>query len=442
MNIPNNTPELATPSYTNHRIGKRNNKIHLGIIIGGGSGKILGEIFKHFVETVICNRNQNIDIQWHFNGDFNSIDQLPDENIFGSYSSIKKKGAGQNPFETSLNIKEASKKEAQELTNIYSSWYEKGIKAVFRTSVNAESLYSFRQQVDAVKEILIPAANLDFNVSEQTSPQKKILLFRDQSQGFYTNDDYKISIDEHTGKEEIKFCGSFRQEKIEAILKFIKIRATYYFGNDYNICASYKHHLFGNLIESWFEKIDPEIKLFQPDTGFTKIMDFMRDSGNGSFTSSNLVFLSSNEVGDLLYEPFIEILKSTGGDKLDLYSRSYLTTAPFKGRMNEFQTVHGSIDDLVEKGEIQKIKPYATIRIAAAIIEDTFGIKGFRHEVDRNIARTKTHFAVNSGYSLQKSLKLIYQELSLLKYDKGMLEPINYGEPKTTTRKKAYQGKD
>ena len=110
----------------------------------------------------------------------------------------------------------------------------------------------------------------------------------------------------------------------------------------------------------------------------------------------DLLFIAGNEIGDLMYEPLIEILKSTGS-KLELYSKSFLIVLPLKEQnqnskyryLCEYQTIHGSADDLIEENREEEILPYATLRIAADIIEKQFGIKDFGQLMNKAVAKVQ-----------------------------------------------------
>lgn len=320
-------------------------KVKIGIAVGGGTGKELVDIFKDFLKLIAAKANKELS----FYPEGNDI-------IFSGYKDIKQK---EDPRVTSID-------EANKLYELYEeNFLKKGVKAVFRTSVNAEALYILRQNANAYKFIDFP-----------TDVGNSMIVVRDQAEGFYANTSYEVSPDE----DVITFHGQYTKDNFKSVIKHATQYANNYFGEDnYDTMLVYKYHLFGVLFDKWLKEVNDErkdkkkLKLYQPDTAFTELLSFLREK-----KGANLLVIASNEIGDLIYEPLMENTKAAA-DKLNLYSRSYF----FGGQLLEYQTVHGSADDLEGK---DKVLPYATFRILSSIAEKDLKIENCRSTMDKIIA--------------------------------------------------------
>ena len=371
-------------------------QIKIGILIAGGSGILLSKIFKDFFIFFInecCKETLNKNVVLYFNDEFKNVSDKPTDKTFSSYTLLKSRAKElikilEKPSIGS-RMKKLSNLEAKDLESLYRYWNQEGVDIVFRTSVNAEALYTFRQAVFSIKEILITQQQfLNFGEEKKKS---KVLMIRDQVQGFYTNDKYEF--DNEFSPTEIRYEGHFSKEKFKKIIKFANERGRERLSENFEIWMSYKFHLFGNVMEQWIKdielelKLDKPIKMYQPDTGFTELFSFLRSKDD-----KDLLFIAGNEIGDLMYEPTIEILKSTGS-KLELYSKSFMldlpNIPPNNGYMCELQTVHGSADDLILAGEEEKILPYATLRVVSSIIETKLEIENFTRIMDKAVAKVQ-----------------------------------------------------
>ena len=222
--------------------------IKIGVIIGAGSGKRLAGIFEEFLTKLA----QSHGVKVEFLKD-------PDENAsppyYHSYQSLEAHCIEEISKGNSANFKEISEKEVEVLFNTVTKWHEAGVKAIFRTAINAETLYLFRQKVKAIKEFTI-----------NTQHGRKILFIRDQTEGFYANKSY--SVNEEAG--EITFEGKYSKVYQQEIVEYAARRASEKFnGQPFKKWAIYKHHLFGDTLHSWIKEVDKELTLYQPDTGLT-----------------------------------------------------------------------------------------------------------------------------------------------------------------------------
>lgn len=382
--------------------------VKVGVVIAGGSGRLLAHIIRDFLAFYIekCNPSpKNKGIELYFDEELQEKNSEPTIRTYSSYDLLVARGN-----RVGVNMKKRSIEESKKLINLYEFWHKEGVGAVFRTSVNAEALYSFRQEVGAIKEILITQQQFVEDKRIEKKPIK-VLMIRDQIQGFYTNDDYTLNNDEMPTK--ITFQGHFEKEKFRQIIEFAKQRGNKRLDEGFTIWLSYKFHLFGNIIGQWIKEIDPSIAVYQPDTGFTELFAYLRNKENDN--REDLLFIAGNEIGDLMYEPLIEILKSTGR-KLDLYSRSFMTKLKTESSyLYELQTVHGSADDKINKGKEDEILPYATLRVASVIIENELGVKGFMRLMDKAVAKvqlkSKLRKSIEGEFSCTQIIKEIEEEI-------------------------------
>ena len=358
----------------------------IGIIRGEGSGNLLADIFIDFLTALASKHDKQIAFQEDFDPETGKV------YTYHSFNSLKKK-AGDDLDE----YKKISKIEADRLAGKMDQWYhENGIRAVFRTSVNAEALYRFRQKVKAAKEFLIKIPG-----------GRRILFIRDEAEGFYANSKYDSS------EEEIVFCGKFTKKHQQGLARCAIRRADQRLREGYKKFGILKHHLFGNQMEKWLTEIIPDIKMFQPDSGAIYLNNCILSNGeNGKFNShhlldTDLLVICGNEVGDFMYEQIIAILNIDA--HLELFSANlYLAVGITGDDLIGYQTIHGSADD---KEDPDEIIPNATLRAAAAIAEDYLDIKDAKERVDDAITYTKVR-------SLQKQsdiLEFVYKFLELEK---------------------------
>ena len=311
----------------------------IGVIIGKGTGKILSMIFKTFLE---------------YYAPLFDVEVIFEENTkpFDTFWSLKENDDAEF-------VKKKNAEDADELWKLLLDFKEKDIQTIFRTGINAESLYLLRQRAKAVKEI-------NFKTRHNKC---EILVIRDEMQGFYANRDYQI------GKNEEEVSGSFHftQKNFEQIFQYANERGKEVFEEQaHEKWAVYKYHILSNALDKWVNEINGKIEhpfhIYQPDTGLSKMYDFLNQSKE-SERLKKLLLIVSNEVGDIIYESLLETLSF--GDKNELYTRN-IYLHPDLNKPLLYQTVHGSADDLIVKGKLNELNPYATLRITAAIIANNF----------------------------------------------------------------------
>ncbi|MCB9353083.1 MAG: hypothetical protein H6575_00760 [Lewinellaceae bacterium] len=343
-----------------------NEVIKVGVIVGAGTGRRLADIFKTFLQGLVdAYSDRPIKFEFDMNDDGS-------EYMYHSYQSLLD-AAGDD----TAKFDELSTKQAERLVGLTTKWYNKGVRTIFRTSVNAEALYLFRQKVKAVKEFGL-----------ETNSGSRILFVRDQAEGFYANESYRIEND-----AEIHFNGSFTKAHQQQVSEYALQAAQRFIGeNRFRKWALYKHHLFGNVLENWIRDVDPEIKAFQPDNGLPELNNIISKEQKPGGEAQHILIICSNEVGDIVYETILGIVNIE--PKLELYSRNIYLAPPFSGNIQEYQTVHGSADDI---GGTEKIIPYATLRIAADIAEKQFNIANAKDTLELAISETKRKRLTNTS---------------------------------------------
>jgi isocitrate/isopropylmalate dehydrogenase len=245
-------------------------------------------------------------------------------------------------------IEEAVQEDLALLTDFYHGFYRAGGRAVFRTAINAETLYRFRTVGKAVKTVYIPLK------------QSRLLFVRDQTQGFYANDSYRI------GDRELHFSGSFSRENMQLVADYSLAEGDRLLRKPYDVWVVYKHHLFANTLEAWARDLCGGAGVFQPNHATDLLFDFaQRDAG------PDLLAVVGNEVGDILHEVLIFNLKL--GTRNTLHSRNVYLHPDLSGLV-EYQTVHGSADGIGGRGVVN---PLATLRALGACFEEQLGVAGF-----------------------------------------------------------------
>ena len=318
---------------------KKEEKINkVGIIIGTGTGREIADIFINSVDHISRLYKKKIVIE-------------ECKHIFSTYHNSKK---------YSLNkIAKIVQKDINTLNEFYKKFYKTGGRAIFRTAINAETLYKFREIGKAVKTITFPFK------------KNKLLLIRDEMQGFYTNDEYYLRGDELT------FLGKFSKVNFETIFDFSLNEAKSELNSNFDVWFVYKYHLFANLLEAWSIDILDRIKVYQPNHATDELYKRFKTSGE----NKDLLLIAGNEFGDIIHE--ILIFKFKIGTRFTIHSRNvYLH--PESYNLVEYQTVHGSADDIAGKGIVN---PFATLAAAGNYIEEQLKIPSFGQKMSNAIKR-------------------------------------------------------
>ena len=299
----------------------------IGLIIGSGTGRELANIFINTLQKVAKISERQVEI-------------IECDYEFATYTKLHNM-----PFEEIENIVQ---KELGILKAFYEEFYSSGGRIIFKTAINAETLYLFRRIGKAIQIIDIPAS------------ENRLLMIRDETQGFYATDQYNIE------KDRIKFTASFSKESFELVANSALNEAEKALKQPFETWVVYKHHLFANVIEKWASNILPDAKVYQPNHATDLLFrNFFIQKGK------DLLLITGNEVGDILHELLIFHLGI--GSRYNLFSKNVYLDSKLKGLV-EYQTVHGSADDIAGKNIID---PTATLRALADIVQKEIGIEKF-----------------------------------------------------------------
>ena len=299
-------------------------KKKIGLIKGGGTGPELVDIFKKVALELVVINKENYDIEF--------ID-CPYQ--FKTYNEVRS-----SSYE---DIKIIVEKDLEQLRRFLKKFYINDGRLVFRTAMNAETLYIFRRDAIVLKTI-------ELNLND-----KNVLIIRDESQGFYTNDDYS------TEGEKITFSGSLSKKNLKTAVRFGRDEAARILKKPFEIWLVYKHHLFLNIIERWAKDILSSLKIYQPNHATELLFEYI-----GKENAKDLLIIMGNETGDILHEVLIYVQNM--GTRKTLCSRQVCLHPELKD-LAIYQTVHGSVDDLAGK---DIVNPLATIRAAAAVTAQIF----------------------------------------------------------------------
>jgi len=238
-----------------------------------------------------------------------------------------------------------------------------GCDVVFRTAINAETLYQAREQLLGTKLEVLP------------TPRGELFLVRDEAQGFYAGRN------DHESPDVIRRVCEFRRDWTETLLDHARAAAAAHWGGADridHIVLAYKFHLLDNRFARWVSDYgrthNVRLQLYQPDTTNRHLL---RDAFAG-----NVLIVGANEWVDIAH---VELLARYGmGPQENRHTRNeYL--APAVAGMVEYQTVHGSADDIAGRG---LVNPIATLRAAAEILEQRGACQGAAARMERAIERS------------------------------------------------------
>ena len=281
--------------------------VQFGLIKGGGTGDEIYEIFKALVGAFASKFDLEVKIK--------ELEEVPN-----TYFELEKMELSPD------QVNEIEEKEAQMMADFLFSIYEEGYNAVFRTAINAGTLYQLRRKIKSIKSMKLKTLDHD------------VLLIRDQAQGFYAIDSKKED------EEYITLECSYTKEFFNELIKFSHDEGSKNLQDDYRLLAIYKYHLF-NKLQRWFRNYE-DVELYQPDSGLDILMH----------QSSDVLVIASNEVGDTLTE-YLPLYYRIG-NKATMSAKNISLDSKTYGQ-EIYQTIHGSADNIAGKGIVN---PFATIR--------------------------------------------------------------------------------
>ncbi|MFJ4341764.1 isocitrate/isopropylmalate family dehydrogenase [Streptomyces sp. NPDC088915] len=245
----------------------------------------------------------------------------------------------------------------------YEAWCRdlagRGTTAVFRTAINAQSLYLVRRRLRAVKVDLLTAGG------------RSLLLVRDQAQGFYTGENT------HTAGEVTRTL-TFSREVTGAVVEHAleRARRTWPDGRIGRIVMAYKFHLLDGAFDAWVadlsERFGVRIEVFQPDTVNRNLL------AHG--LPDRTLLIAGNEWADIMH---VMLLDRYGSNRQENRCTENVCLDPALRGLVEYQTVHGSADDLAGR---DLVNPVATIRAAALVAEHHAGYPGAVAAVEAALA--------------------------------------------------------
>ena len=305
-----------------------------------------------------------------------------------------------------------------------------GTRVTFKTAINAQSLYLIRQHFQAIKVEC-------FNQGENS-----LLLIRDQSQGFYTGKLYHhhyqdvaaakiyLGSNEHNISESsVSRTCHFSKSLTERIIIYSIDRARELWGDAApdSINLVYKFHLFDGVFslwaKEWFQMYGVKINLVQPDTANRNILAFG--------IQGRQLMIAGNEWADIMHVILLDMF-GQGAQEARCTENVYLH--PELHGLSEYQTVHGSADDIAGKGIVN---PSATMRAAAAILERHAGCKGIEEAMDQALLVLQRRKAVTPDQGGQlSSTEVVDSVLDILAKAKTLPSTLSNQDPQITLGKK------
>ena len=162
----------------------------------------------------------------------------------------------------------------------------------------------------------------------------------------------------------------FSKELTGRIIAYSIDRARQLWGDDAiaSVSMVYKFHLFDGVFSAWAKEWSKEygikIEYVQPDTANRNLLAF-------GIRGHQLV-IAGNEWADIMHVVLLNMF-GQGAQETRCTENVYLH--PDVYGLSEYQTVHGSADDIAGKG---LVNPAATVRAAASILERNTGCKGIK----------------------------------------------------------------
>ncbi|SDG98214.1 Isocitrate/isopropylmalate dehydrogenase [Sinosporangium album] len=310
----------------------------IGLAVGRGTGPELAAVF----ERVLARINDIYDV---------GIQLTRSERLYHSYSSLK--------ADTGIEqTRELTREDADHYAEFCRTQAALGVPAVFRTAINAQSLYLVRRRLQAVKIDLI------------TAPDTSLLLVRDAAQGFYTGENTHVP-------GALVRTMTFSREITEKIIAFAVRRARQEWpdGGADEIVMAYKFHLLDGALDEWVAQSAARhgvaIRLCQPDTVNRNLIE--------RGPRPRTLIIAGNEWADIMH---VILLDRFGSERQENCCTENVYLHPALHGLAEYQTVHGSADDLEGK---DTVNPVATVRAAAMLAERHAGCAGAVRMMERGL---------------------------------------------------------
>ncbi|HEX7304518.1 isocitrate/isopropylmalate family dehydrogenase [Lentzea sp.] len=302
----------------------------IGLAVGRGTGPELAEAFERVLTAL--GEASSVPI---------ALTRSP--RLYHSYFSLKAEARGTE------EVRLLTEQDADHYEQFCRDLARAGTTAVFRTAINAQSLYLVRERLQAVK--------VDLIADGDTS----LLLVRDEAQGFYTGEN-------RHGAGVVHRTMTFSKEITEKVVLAALRQARRHWPGEQvrELVMAYKFHLLDGALGEWVADIGArhgvDIRLAQPDTVNRNLIE------HGLPARS--VVVGANEWADIMH---VVLLDRLGSERQENRCTENIHLHPDVQDLVEYQTVHGSADDLEGLGTVN---PTATIRAAAAIAERHAGCAG------------------------------------------------------------------
>ena len=318
-------------------------RLLVGLAVGDGTGPELARVFEASLFTLADAAGAGV-----------RIERSP--HLYRTFGGVLAAGL------SAAEVERSSHEDAAEYERFLRELSARGGSVVFRLAFNAQPLYAVRERLDCVKVELLP------------HPGGELILIRDQAQGFYAGEN-----DADGSPDEIRRTCSFSRGTTTRILDFaLELAERRWRGSPHGpvVKMAYKFHVLDRRFADWVDDYSRQrgvrVSVFQPDTMNRHLL-------RGSFRG-NLVIVAGNEWGDIMHA---DLLARAGlGNQEERCSKNVFLAPELRG-LTEYQTVHGSADDIAGAGTVN---PVATLRAAARILEEHAGAIGVVAAVEAGLA--------------------------------------------------------
>ena len=320
-----------------------NNTLKVGLAIGQGTGPELANVFVKVLRQLASFYQLQIELH-------------TSRKVYHSYLSLF---SGAKIQEL---VQEETMNDAHHYEQFCKDQAAQGTRIIFRTAMTAQSLYLVREHLEAIK------------VERFDQGSASIILFRDQTQGFY------CGTNEYNGMEAVSRTCHFSKHLTGRIVAYALRRARQDWGSHTrvdSVVMVYKHHLFHGIFDAWAKEWSTEhgidIQFVQPDTTNRNLLAFG--------IKGHQVMISGNEYGDIMEVMLLDMF-GQGVQETSYAENVYLHQQ--LNDLSEYQTVHGSADDLTGKGIVN---PTATMKAAAAILDRYGSCKGVKEALNSTVQK-------------------------------------------------------
>ncbi|MFJ4184965.1 isocitrate/isopropylmalate family dehydrogenase [Kitasatospora sp. NPDC089509] len=339
--------------------------VQIGLAVGRGTGPELATVFERVLHRIVQLHGVEAEL-------------VRSPRIYHSYASLRAEAGGTG--------------QAALLTEQDADHYERfcrdqaaaGVRVVFRTAVNAQSLYLVRQRLTAVK------------TEELTAHGARLLLIRDQAQGFYTGEN------RHTPGRVVRTMEFSRAVTEQVVRHAVRAaREQWPTEGPSRVLMAYKYHLLDGALDDWTAGLSAElgvdIGVFQPDTVNRNLI------AHGP--EDRTVLVAGNEWADIMH---VVLLDRYGSERQENRCTENTYLAPELHGLTEYQTVHGSADDLAGR---DLVNPVATIRAAARIAERYGACPGATAAVESGLNAVHARGVMTADLGGKSSTTQVVEEL-------------------------------